>query len=103
MERHENAVGTNEGEPEMKLPQGLVHHAAGHLSKPEVRASKDAENGSHAHDHVRKWPTTKYVACTTMSMEGLRQEKAANAAADEHGDESRGQRAKAALIRMFAP
>src|SRR2546429_10011337 len=26
VERHENAIGTDKGEPEMKLAQGLVHH-----------------------------------------------------------------------------
>src|ERR1700687_3601625 len=52
MERHENAIGANEGEPEMKLAQGFVHHPAGHLAEPEVRAGKDAENRRHAHHHV---------------------------------------------------
>src|SRR5260370_37059833 len=33
--RHEDAIDPNEGEPEMNLAQGLVHHAAEHLGKPE--------------------------------------------------------------------
>src|SRR5437667_621772 len=87
MERPENAMGTDKGEPEMKLAQGWVHHAAGHLAEPEVRAGKDTEKGRHTHDHVEM--ADNEIGGVQDDVNGwLRQEKAANAAADEHGDES---------------
>src|SRR5437879_8392819 len=87
VEGHENAIGTDKGEPEMKLAQGLVHHAAGHLAEPEVRAGKDTEKGRHTHDHVEM--ADNEIGGVQDDVNGwLRQEKAANAAADEHGDES---------------
>src|ERR1700686_5885893 len=40
MERHENAVGTDEGEPEMQLAQRLIHHASGHFAEPKEGDAK---------------------------------------------------------------
>src|SRR5713226_7264658 len=86
MERHENAIGTDKGEPEMKLAQSFVHHAAGHFAEPEVRASKDAENGRHAHHHVEM--ADDEIGGVQHDVDGrLRQEKATDSSAHEHGNE----------------
>src|SRR4029077_4801125 len=52
MEWHKDAVRAHEAEPEVDLPQSLVHHSSGHLGEPEVSCSEDAKHGRHAHYHV---------------------------------------------------
>ena len=49
---HEDAVGADEGEPEMPPRQTLVHHAAEHFGEPVVGGGKNPEDGGHAHDQV---------------------------------------------------
>src|ERR1022692_1660302 len=50
---NEDRVDADEGDPEVDLADGLVHHLAEHLREPEVAAGEDAEDGRHAHDHVK--------------------------------------------------
>src|SRR5579862_6434023 len=53
MHGHENAVGSNKCEPEMKLGQRFAHHAAKHFREPEIRGGKNSEDGCHAHHQMK--------------------------------------------------
>src|SRR6202040_4339541 len=77
------AVDTDERQPEMQLPERLIHHAADHLGHPEIGCSENAKDGRDGHDEVE----VGYHEIRRMQVSidaGLRQEKAADAAADEH-------------------
>src|SRR5580700_4634727 len=83
MERHKDAIGAYEAEPEVKLAQSFVHHSSGHLGEPEVSSGEDAEHGGDAHHHVEM----AYYEVSAMEHDierGLSEEEAAYAAADEH-------------------
>src|SRR6516164_9529859 len=43
MEGHKDAVGTDEGDPEVQFAERLVHHAPGHLREPEVGSGEHAK------------------------------------------------------------
>jgi hypothetical protein len=40
VEGHEDAIGADEGEPEVQLAQSFVHHAPGHFAEPEIGAGE---------------------------------------------------------------
>src|SRR5579872_6329891 len=83
MEWHEDAVGADEGEPEMNLAQSFVHHAPVHLGEPEVSAGKDAKHRGHAHHHVEV--SNHEIGGVQHDVErGLSQEESTDAAGDEH-------------------
>ena len=87
VEWHEDAVRSDEREPEMQPSQSLIHHAAGHLGEPEICSGKNPEDGRYAHHHVE---VTDYeVSRMQINVNrGLSQEESADTAADEHGDET---------------
>src|ERR1700737_2263088 len=90
MKRHKYAVGADEGNPEMHLTQRFVEHASSHFSKPEIGSGEDAKDGGHAHDHVEM--AHHEVGGVQINIDGwLRQEKAADASTDEHGNETKGE------------
>ena len=71
----------------MQFAEGLVHHVAGHLREPEVGAGEDAENGGHTHHHVEV--SDDEVGGMEIDVDRwLREEEAADAAADEHRNEA---------------
>ena len=85
--RHEDAVDADEGQEEVPLPDRLVHHLAVHLREPEVRAGEDAEHRGDAHDEVEV--ADDEVRAVQVGVDRrLREEEAADAAADEHRDEA---------------
>src|ERR1700686_5379722 len=87
VEGHEGTVRSNEGEPEMGLAQGVVHHSSGHLWEPEVRSGEDSENCGHAHDHVEV--SNDEVRCMQHDVDGwLSEEEATNSASDKHGNKT---------------
>src|SRR5712672_461625 len=87
MEGHKNAVGAYKGEPEVHSAERLIHHAAEHLGKPEVGAGQNAEDGRYSHDHVEM--AYDEVSSVEIDVNGrLREEKAADPATNEHGDET---------------
>src|SRR4029077_14345235 len=87
VEWHKDAVGANKRQPEMKLTQLFAHHATSHFRKPEISPGEYAEDGSHSHHHVEM---SNHEGCgMQVDIDGrLRQEKSADAAADEHRNES---------------
>ena len=92
--RHEDAVDADEGEPEMQFAERLVHHAADHLRAPEIRAGEDAEDGGDGHDEVEMGDDE--VGGVQVGVNGrLREEEAADAAADEDGNESEAEERRA--------
>src|SRR5882672_1470871 len=52
MKRHENAVRTDESNPEVNSAELLIQHVARHFREPEVSPGKDAEDGGDAHHHM---------------------------------------------------
>ena len=87
VEGHEDAVSADEGQPEVDLAQSLVHHAAGHLGEPEEGSAEDAEDGGNRHHQVEV--AHHEVGRVQHDVDGgLSQEEAADAAADEHRDET---------------
>src|SRR5713226_7288927 len=83
MEWHKDAIRAHEAEPEVDLPQSLVHHSPGQLGEPEVSCSEDAKHGRHAHYHVEM--ADHEVSRMEHDVDGgLSQEEAAYAAADKH-------------------
>src|ERR1700740_1605005 len=75
----------------MQLAQALAHHAAGHLGEPEIGSRQNTENGGYAHDHVEM--ANNEIGCVEIDVDGgLREEEAAHAAADEHGDKTEGKK-----------
>src|SRR5712675_3484456 len=87
MEGHKNAVGAYKGEPEMHFAERLIHHAAEHLGEPEVGAGQNAKDGRYSHDHVEM--AYDEVSSVEINVNGrLCEEKAADSATNEHGDET---------------
>src|SRR5580692_2434791 len=87
MKRHEDGVSADKREPEMNLAQGLVHHAAEHLGKPEVGAGKDAEHRRYSHHHV-EMSDHEIRGMQHDVNRRLRQEETAYSAGDKHRDET---------------
>src|SRR5260370_35662882 len=52
MEWHKDAIRAHEAEPEVDLPQSLVHHSPGHLGEPEVSCREDAKHDGDTHHHM---------------------------------------------------
>src|SRR5208283_242026 len=50
VERHKNAIGSDETQDEVGLAQSFVHHAPSHLREPEVSSGEDSEHGGYSHD-----------------------------------------------------
>ena len=70
-----------------QLTERLVHHAADHLRHPEIRSGEDPEDGGDGHDEVEV--SDDEVGGVQIGVNRwLRQEETADAAADEHGDET---------------
>src|ERR1035438_8162652 len=87
VERHEDAVGADEGEPEMDFPDRFIEHVSGHLREPEVGSRKDTEHGRNTHDHVEV--ADHEVSSVEHDVDGrLRQEKATDPTANKHGDKT---------------
>ena len=87
VEWHEDAIRAHEAKPEMYFAQSLVHHSPGHLGEPEVGSGEDPENCRHRHHHVEV--SHHEIGRVQHDVDrGLRQKKAADAAADEHGNEA---------------
>src|SRR5580704_4159689 len=90
MHWHEDAIDTDEGEPEMQLPETFIHHAANHLGHPEIRSRKYPEDRGNGHNEVEV--RNHEICCVKIGVQtGLRQEEAADTAADEHRDKSEGE------------
>src|ERR1035441_5545718 len=89
MERHKDAIGAHEAEPEMKFAHSLVHHSPGHLGEPEVSTSEDAKHGGNTHHQVEM--ADHEVSRMEHDIDGgLSQEEAAHATADEHRNKAQG-------------
>src|SRR5581483_8680232 len=87
VERHEDAVGADEAEPEVDLAQGVVHHPAGHLGEPEVSSGEDAEDGCYRHDQVEV--TNHEIGRVQQNVERwLCQKESADATGDKHRDKT---------------
>src|SRR5208337_2475456 len=87
MEGHKDAIRAHEAEPEVNLPQSLVHHSPGHLGKPEISSTEDAEHRGNPHDQVEM----SYHEVSGMEHDidrGLSQEEAADAPTNEHRDKA---------------
>src|ERR1700739_1542132 len=50
--RHENAVDTCEGEPEMNFAEGVVQAAAKHFREPEKQRAENRERRGDAHHQM---------------------------------------------------
>jgi len=48
----EYTIGRNEGQPEVPVAQGLVHHSAVHFGEPVVHPCEHAEDGRKTHNDV---------------------------------------------------
>ena len=71
-------------------PQAFVHHAAEHLGEPVVGRGKHAEDRGHTHDQVEVANHKGGVMQRNVEHR-LRQERTAESAGNEQGNESDGE------------
>src|ERR1700675_3658890 len=88
VEGHKDAVGADEGNPEVEHAESFVHHSPGHFRKPEIGSGEDGKDCSDSHDHVEM--TDDEIGGVQIDVNrGLRKKESAYTAADKHGDESK--------------
>ena len=102
MQRKEDSIGAQEGDPEMNLPHGNVQHPPCHLGIPMIYSPEDDQDRCHAHHHVkmgdhehgvRQWHIDDHVA----------KEQAGNAAIHESDDEGQGKQHGQRQFDIAAP
>ena len=92
MKWHEDTVDADKGEPKMYFTQGVIHHAAAHLGKPEICAGENAEDGRNTHHHVEV--TDDKISAVKIDVQrGLREEETADTAGNKYRDEAQGNKA----------
>src|SRR5947209_13020140 len=102
MHGHEDRVGANQGEAEVNLAQAFVHHAAKHLGHPVISSSEDAEDGGHTHDQVEVGGYEGRVVQRYVES-WLSQERSAESAGHEQGNEADGEQHRRVEANASAP
>ncbi len=82
----EGEIEEDEGQPEVEMPQPVVHHAAEHLGEPVVDAGEGAEDGT-AEDHVVDVGHDEVRVLDVDIHRGRGHEDARQTADDEHRHE----------------
>src|SRR6201999_2194036 len=98
----EDHVGTEEGDPEMKLPEYIVRHPPGDLGVPMIDRSHHNEDGRYPHHHVEMRDDEHGIGKRDVH-DNVAEEETCEPAVDKGDDEGESEQHRRRQMNVAAP